>query len=94
LAPAASAGEEQKTKEGESTNNVSVIMKDIGPNKIKVYGLVMNVINELKGEQINIIQAKKKTEEGEKIILADIPSAKAQEVKNKLETEGAKVEIK
>ncbi|CAG8611931.1 6936_t:CDS:2, partial [Ambispora gerdemannii] len=40
------------------------------------------------GEDINIVQAKKLTEEGEKIILADIPREKAENIKKQLEDKG------
>ena len=86
----------ENEKTDEKSNKVSVKLveiKDMGLSSIKVYGLIKDAIGELKGEVINIIQAKKLTEKEDKIILEDIPRDKAEEFQKKIE-KGAKVEIK
>ncbi|MCE8162736.1 MAG: hypothetical protein I3273_01810 [Candidatus Moeniiplasma glomeromycotorum] len=81
----------------EKGGNVSVRIveiKETGLGKIKIYGLIKDFINELQGENINIVQAKKKTEEGDKVILTNIPREKAESVKKQLAEKKVEVEIK
>lgn len=83
-------------KKEEKTGNVSVKwikIKTGGLSQIKVYGFIMEAVKELKGENINIIQAKKLTEKEDKIILENVPRDKAEELQKKIES-GAEVEIK
>ncbi|CAI2182554.1 17342_t:CDS:10 [Funneliformis geosporum] len=54
---------------------------------------VQEAVKDLKGEDINIVRAKKLTEEGEKIILADIPRDKAEEFQKKMKEKGAKQKL-
>ena len=92
---AAATPENEKT--AEKSNKVSVKLveiKDMGLSSIKVYGLIKDAIGELKGEVINIIQAKKLTEKEDKIILEDIARDKAEVVKKELKGKGVEVEIK
>src|SRR2546421_8519425 len=61
---AAVANEKAEEKGGNVSVKV-VEIKETGINKIKIYGVIKDIINELQGESINIIQAKKKAEEGD-----------------------------
>lgn len=78
----------------EKVANVSIKLIDIGAQKVQVYNIIKTAIKELKGTEINIIEAKKLTETEGAIVLKDIPSEKAETVKKQLEEKGAKVEIK
>lgn len=92
--PSTGASESEKTaKKGGNVSVKLVKMEDVGLSPIKVYGLVKDTIKELKGESINVIQAKKLTEKEDKIILENIPRDKAEEFQKKVE-KGAQVEIK
>ena len=85
------------TQEGEKTEekggNVSLHISEVGAQPIKVYGEVKEVVNSAGGEQINIVKAKQMIDQ-KKPILENIPKAKAEEYKKRLEDKGAKVEIK
>ena len=85
------------TQEGEKTEekggNVSLHISEVGTQPIKVYGEVKEVVNSAGGEQINIVKAKQMIDQ-KKPILENIPKAKAEEYKKRLEDKGAKVEIK
>lgn len=91
---AAQSTEEEKPQEKGGNVSLKLIKIDEKANKIKVYGEIKDIIKQLKGEEINIIQAKKLTEEGEKIIVSDIEKAKAEDIKKKLAEGGIEVEIK
>ncbi|MDR1670836.1 MAG: ribosomal protein L7/L12 [Spiroplasmataceae bacterium] len=93
-AGAVQANEEEKPQEKGGNVSLKLVKIDEKANKIKVYGEIKEAIKQLKGEEINIIQAKKLTEEGDKIILADIERPKAEDVKKKLAEAGVEVEIK
>ncbi|WNE41045.1 MAG: 50S ribosomal protein L7/L12 [Mycoplasmataceae bacterium] len=93
-ASAVQSNEEEKPQEKGGNVSLKLVKIDEKANKIKVYGEIKDAIKQLKGEEINIIQAKKLTEEGEKIILADIEKAKAEDLKKKLSEVGVEVEIK
>ena len=90
---AVAANEKTEEKGGEVSVRV-VEIKETGVNKIKIYGLIKDLINELQGESINIVQAKKKAEEGDKVILTNIPREKAENVKKQLAEKKVEVEIK
>lgn len=91
---ATQSNEDEKPQEKGGNVSLQLVKIDEKANKIKVYGEIKDIIKQLKGEEINIIQAKKLTEEGEKILLADIERAKAEEIKKKLAEGGIEVEIK
>ena len=56
----ATAQESEKPEEKSSNVSVKLIeIKDAGLSPIKVYGAIKDAVKELKGEDINIIQAKK-----------------------------------
>lgn len=78
----------------EEISNVSVKLVDIGAQKVQVYNVIKTAIKDLKGAEINIIEAKKLTEAEGAIIFSDIAKDKAETVKKQLEEKGAKVEIK
>ena len=78
----------------EKASNVSIKLVDIGPQKVQIYNIIKTAIKELKGAEINIIEAKKLTEAEGAVILESIPGEKAEAVKKQLEEKGAKVEIK
>ena len=89
--PTATAQESEKVEEKGS--NVSLHVSEVGAQPIKVYGEVKEVVNSAGGEQINIVKAKQMIDQ-KKPILENIPKAKAEEYKKRLEDKGAKVEIK
>ncbi|CAJ0926629.1 21602_t:CDS:10 [Entrophospora sp. SA101] len=74
----------------EKGGNVSLKLLGIKEtvNKIKIYGIIKDSVKQLKGEDINIIQAKKIMEKEDKVIFTDIPRDKAEGVKKQLENEG------
>lgn len=78
----------------EKSSNVAVKLLETGDKKVLVYNLIKNFIKELKGEEINVIAAKKLTEQEDKIILENIARDKAENIKTSLEEKGAKVEIR
>jgi large subunit ribosomal protein L7/L12 len=79
-APAAAA-EEEKTE-------FTVILADIGPEKIKVIKVVKNATG------LGLTEAKALVEGAPKPIKENIPKAEADKLKAELEAAGAKVEIK
>ena len=95
--PVATASASEKP--AEKGGNVSIKVVKVGGagiNVIKGYGAIKDIVNELKGEgeSINIVQAKKLAEEGDKVILKDIASDKAENAKKQLAEKGVEVEIK
>jgi ribosomal protein L7/L12 len=93
--PQTGASTSEKPEEKGGNVSVKIVeIKETGVNKIKIYGVIKDLINELQGESINIIQAKKKAEEGDKIILTNIPREKAENVKKQLAEKKVEVEIK
>jgi ribosomal protein L7/L12 len=82
--------EEKKEEKGGNVSVRIVKINETGLNKIKIYGNIKDFINEIEGENINIVQAKKRAEEGDKIILNSVSSEKAKIFKKQLE---GKVEI-
>jgi ribosomal protein L7/L12 len=96
----ASAPQNEK-KEEEKSGNVSIklISMDAVPTseKLQVYKVISAAVRELKGEEISAVQAKKmvdKANEGDKIIIENIPRAKAEEIKQTLTAKGMYLEIK
>ena len=88
------ANEDEKPQEKGGNVSLKLVSIDEKANKIQVYGKIKDIVKQLKGEEINIIQAKKLTEDGEKILLADIERVKAEEAKKTLAEGGITVEIK
>jgi large subunit ribosomal protein L7/L12 len=86
----ASTQSEEKTEE--KGGNVSLHILEVGAQPIKVYGEVKEVVNSIGGEQINIVKAKQMIDQ-KKPILENIPKAKAEEYKKRLEEKGAKTKI-
>ncbi|KLL01820.1 MAG: hypothetical protein MRERC_7c037 [Mycoplasmataceae bacterium RC_NB112A] len=91
---AAVTGEKKEAEKGGNVSVRIVEIKETGMGKIKIYGLIKDFINELQGESISIVQAKKKAEEGDKVILTNIPREKAENVKKQLAEKKVEVEIK
>jgi large subunit ribosomal protein L7/L12 len=79
-APAAAA-EEEKTE-------FTVVLADIGPEKIKVIKVVKNATG------LGLTEAKALVESAPKPVKENIPKAEADKLKAELEAAGAKVEIK
>jgi len=77
----AGAAEEEKT-------SFSVVLADVGSNKIAVIKEVRSVTN------LGLKEAKDLVESAPKPIKEDIPKEEAEELKKKLESAGAKVELK
>ncbi|MFH0921731.1 MAG: 50S ribosomal protein L7/L12 [Fibrobacterota bacterium] len=72
----------------EEQTEFNVMLEDIGPNKIKV----IKVVRELTG--LGLKEAKDLVEAAPKAVKEGIPKAEAEDVKKKIEAEGAKVSIK
>ena len=87
------APEEKKEEKGSNVSVKIVKIKETGLNKIKIYGDIKDFINEIEGGNINIVQAKKRAEEGDRIILNSVSSEKAENFKKQLE-EKVEMEIK
>jgi large subunit ribosomal protein L7/L12 len=80
-APGAAAPAEEKTE-------FSVVLAEVGPNKI-------NVIKEVRAiTGLGLKEAKDLVEGAPKEVKGDVPKAEAEELKKKLEAAGAKVDIK
>ena len=80
--PAAAAEEvEEKTK-------FDVELTEIGPNKVKV----IKVVREITG--LGLKEAKEAVDSAPKVIKEQAPKAEAEEIKAKIEAEGAKVTLK
>ena len=84
-APAAGGAAEA----AEEKTEFDVILKSAGANKINVIKVVRDLVPNL-----SLGDAKALVEAGGKAVLENVDKAKAEEAKKKLETEGAKVEIK
>ena len=83
-------------KKEEETGNVSVkwVEKKEEANLKEILEVIQKAVKELKGKEINRLEALKLTKEGDKIILESIAKDKAEDIKKQLEEKGAKVEIK
>lgn len=93
---ASAANSEGKSQAKEEFNNVRLV--NIGTEKIKVYGIIMEAINKSKkvGETINIVGAKRIVEEAAakgEVILSNIPSEEAQKIEKELKKLGAEVKV-
>lgn len=77
----AAAAEEEKTE-------FTVVLADIGPEKIKVIKVVKNATG------LGLTEAKALVEGAPKPVKENIPKAEADKLKAELEAAGAKVEIK
>jgi len=92
----ATASVQNEAKVEEKTGKVSIRIIEVGAEKIKVWKEIANIHKEEKGEIISPVRAKKLTEEGDKIILEDVPYDKVEGekgIKKRLEDLGAKVQI-
>ena len=79
--PAAAEEVEEKTE-------FDVELTDVGPNKVKV----IKVVREATG--LGLKEAKAVVDEAPKIVKEQVSKAEAEELKTKLEAEGAKVTLK
>jgi ribosomal protein L7/L12 len=80
----------------EKSSNVSLKLIEIkeGANKIQIYNVIKNAVKELKGEEINVLQASKLLQKDDKIILENIARDQAEKIKTALVDKGAQAEIK
>lgn len=85
VAGAAPAGAAEPQEE---KTEFSVILQDIGPNKINVIKVVKNATN------LGLSESKALVESAPKAIKENVPKAEAEKLKAELEAVGAKVEIK
>ncbi|CAG8775498.1 16390_t:CDS:2 [Racocetra persica] len=86
------AGTQAAEKVEEKGGNVAVKwvkMEKEGASIVPLLGDIVEVVKELKGEEITKLQAKKLAEGGEKIVLADIPRDKAEAFQKKMKEKGA-----
>jgi len=89
------ASESQTSEKAkEEVSNVSVELVNIGAQKVQVYNVIKTATKDIKGIEINIIEAKKITETAGGIIFENIAKDKAEAVKKQLEEKGAEVKIK
>ncbi len=87
VAAAPGAAADQESPGGEEKTEVSVILKDFGENKIQVIKAVREVTS------LGLKEAKELVESAPKNVKDDINKEEAEEIKNKLESAGATVEI-
>jgi ribosomal protein L7/L12 len=92
IQPSASPTVEKEEEKGK------VSVKWVGMEKeeasiIPILGDIVNAVKELEKENINKVQAKKRAEAGERIILKDISYDEAEKFKNEMKEKGALVEI-
>lgn len=83
-APAAAAAAEPE----EEKTEFDVVLKDIGPKKIQVIKVVRQITN------LGLKEAKELVDGAPSPVVQGVPKEQAQDVKSKLEAEGAVVEIK
>lgn len=81
------SGASEEKKEDKKTT-VALVLKKVGDQRIPVF----NAIKEIIGK--SILEVKKLTDVLPFVIMSDISQAKAEELKAKLESHGAEVEIK
>jgi len=91
---AAATPEGEKAEEKGGNVSVKFIKMKEGLSAIAGYGAIKEAYKKLKGEEINIVQAKKLTEKEDKIIFEEIARGKAEEIKKELAEKGIEVEIK
>jgi len=91
---AAATPESEKSEEKGGNVSVKFIKMKEGLSAIAGYGAIKEAYKKLKGEEINIVQAKKLTEKEDKIIFEDVARGKAEETKKELAEKGIEVEIK
>ena len=91
---AATTPESEKSEEKGGNVSVKFIKMKEGLSAIAGYGAIKEAYKKLKGEEINIVQAKKLTEKEDKIIFEDVARGKAEETKKELAEKGIEVEIK
>ena len=68
--------------------NVTVILKEVGPTKVKV----IKAVREITG--LGLKEAKELVDNAPKVVKEGVSKAEAEEIKAKLEAEGAKVTLK
>ncbi|MDP4039685.1 MAG: 50S ribosomal protein L7/L12 [Candidatus Pacearchaeota archaeon] len=83
-APAAGTGEPQEEK-----TSFTVVLTEAGANKLAVIKAVREI-----DQNLGLMEAKKLVESAPKELLKDAKKEAAEEAKKKLETAGAKVELK
>ena len=88
VAAAAPAGTQDQPKE-EEKSTYTVVLKEIGANKLNVIKTLREILPNL-----GLMDAKKLAESAPKEILTDVKKEQAEEAKKKLESAGAKVELK
>ena len=86
-APAASNGASESDA-GEEPAEVTIVLKEIGPNKINVIKAVREVVPGL-----GLKEAKDLVESAPKEIKENVPQSESDDIKKKLEEAGATVEI-
>jgi len=91
---AAAIPESEKSEEKGGNVSVKFIKMKEGLSAISGYGAIKEAYKKLKGEEINIVIAKKLTEKEDKIIFEDVARGKAEETKKELAEKGIEVEIK
>ncbi len=85
----AQTGQNQSANQEEEKLTFTVVLTDAGANKLNVIKTVREILPNL-----GLMDAKKLVESTPKEILVDVKKEAAEEAKKKLETAGAKVELK
>lgn len=92
--PQVAAPASEKIEEQGGNVSVKIVeIKETGLGKIEIYRIIKDFINEVEEGNINIVQARKRAEEGDKVILTNVPREKAENFKKQLEKK-VEVEIK
>ena len=82
------AGPAAAAEEVEEKTEFDVELTEIGPNKVKV----IKVVREITG--LGLKEAKEAVDSAPKVIKEQAPKAEAEDIKAKIEAEGAKVTLK
>ena len=88
-APSGGGGGPAVAEQKEEQTEFDVILTEGGPNKIAVIKEVRGAVSGL-----GLAEAKALVEGAPKVLKSGIPKAEAEEIKKKIESAGAKVEIK
>ncbi|CAG8741295.1 20808_t:CDS:2, partial [Racocetra persica] len=83
-----SAQPNEPAKEKSSSVSLKFLGISEGANKIQIYNVIKNAVKELKGEDLNVIQASKLLQKDDKIILENIAREQAEKIKTDLAAKG------
>lgn len=87
VAGVAAAGVAQAAEEEEEKTSFTVILKEVGSNKIQVIKEIRTIT------ELGLREAKELVESAPKSVKENVSKEESEEIKKKLEAQGAKVEI-